>query len=78
MTNHEALSIRWLRPEEVRTFQWRNKKDAVSYAARQSRETGIKHQAFLTHTWRNLEPCICWTTCIALKWQKGRLQTWIK
>ena len=56
----------FIKREEEHSFQFSSKSKALKIAKQQTRETGRNHQIFLTTTYRNLVPRICWTTCLAL------------
>lgn len=67
---------RWIKPEEERLHQYRTKRKAQDAASRETRETGVRHQIFFTHAWRELEPVLCWTVVLDLHWDAtGRLVT---
>ncbi len=67
--------MRWLKKEEERLGQYRSKNRGLLMAKKETHSTGREHQVFFNHTWRNLEMCLCWTTCLAMQWKAGILVT---
>jgi len=49
---------------EDRPGQYRNKNKALRESRKLTRQSGHKHYAMFTHTWRNLEIAFCWTVRI--------------
>lgn len=70
-----TLGTRPLKQSEERNFQFFNKQQAQQAARAETARTHRKHQAFLTTTYRDLIPCICWTVILALHWRNRKLQT---
>ncbi len=56
-------------------FQFASKQRAQLAARIETVRTGHKHQAFLTTTYRDLTPRICWYVCLSLAWKNGKLVT---
>ena len=69
----EGLIMRMLKKEEERIGQYASKARARTRARQLTCETKRPHQIFLTHTWRDLEPVVCWTVCLAMVWRGGSL-----
>ena len=61
--------------DEERTGQFSRKTDAVEFAKMETMRTKRQHQVFLTTTYRNLIPRVCWTVCLQMGWKHGSLVT---
>lgn len=61
--------------EEEHDMQFSGMVRAQQAARMETRRTHFKHQAFLTHTWRNLEPRLCWAVVLQMHWVNGNLET---
>lgn len=54
--------------DDERVGQYSSRQRATLQANIQTAQTGMKHQIFLTTTYRNLLPMVCWTVVLALKY----------
>lgn len=61
--------------DDERCGQYRTRAHAQSRANLETMQTHRKHQVFLTHTWRNGVPRLCWTVVLSLKWRGNNLVT---
>jgi len=62
--------------DDQRIDQFTKKLDACAMAERQTKQTGRKHQAFLTTTYRDCSPKLCWTVVLQLHYNaNGGLTT---
>lgn len=64
-----------IRESEEHDFQFHNKRKAQLAANIESTRTGRTHQIFLTTTYRNLIPRVCWTVVLAMHWEGTNLVT---
>lgn len=61
--------------DQEHDYQYASKTRASQAAQIAFIVTGRPHQIFLTTTYRDLEPRICWAVVLKLAWQNGELAT---
>jgi len=62
----DAMMVKFshINSKDERIGQYRNKSSAILAAKLETMRTGVKHMPYLTHTYRDLVPRICWTVKI--------------
>jgi hypothetical protein len=74
-TGIELLEWSMIDKSEEHDFQFSSKSSAILTAKLETIRTGREHQHFLTHTYRNLLPRLCWTICLRMHWKGNNLIT---
>lgn len=63
--NSKIDGIPYITEDEERNFQFATFRKAQAWAQHETQATGIKHEAILSTTWRDLEMRWCYTVRIA-------------
>lgn len=61
--------------DEEHSFQYASEGRARIAAKMETSTTHRKHQIYLTHTWRDLHPRLCWAVVLQMEWKNGNLVT---